>query len=156
MSPRHGPACAREPQPARRLEAIDRFHQLDIALLNQIEQRQTAVQVALRDRDDQPQVRLDQHFLGLLQVAFGRPDPAQSAWLYAQMVRWGQAPLSDDMCRAAMGVFRPDLYDAAVGAAPTTAGYTNGRIDAFAGTTFDPGNISAHLSSWRIGRVPVP
>ena len=33
----------------------------------------------------------------------GRPDPAQAAWLYAQMVRWGQAPLSDDMCRAAMG-----------------------------------------------------
>ena len=72
------------------------------------------------------------------------------------MVRWGQAPLSDDMCRAAMGVFRPDLYDAAVGAAPAAAGHTNGRIDAFAGPTFDPGNISAHLSSWRIGRVPVP
>jgi NitT/TauT family transport system ATP-binding protein len=33
----------------------------------------------------------------------GAPDPAQAAWLYAQMVRWGQAPLSDDMCRAAMG-----------------------------------------------------
>ena len=82
----------------------------------------------------------------------GRPDPAQAAWLYAQMVRWGQAPLSDDLCRAAMAVFRPDLYDAAVGA---TAAATTGTIGAFAGPAFDPGNIAGHLASWRIGRVPV-
>jgi NitT/TauT family transport system ATP-binding protein len=56
------------------------------------------------------------------------------------------------MCRAAMGVFRPDLYDAAVGV-PSTV--TPGKIDAFAGPPFDPGNIAGHLASWRIGRVPV-
>ncbi len=50
----------------------------------------------------------------------GRPDPAQAAWLYAQMVRWGQAPLSDEMRDAAMAVFRADLYDAALGPAPQT------------------------------------
>ena len=44
-----------------------------------------------------------------------RPDPVQAAWLYAQMVRWGQAPLSDASLAIAMGVFRPDLYDAATG-----------------------------------------
>ena len=43
-----------------------------------------------------------------------RPDPAQAAWLYAQMVRWGQAPLSDELLAAAKAVFRPDLYDAAL------------------------------------------
>ena len=101
-------------------------------------------------------LRTDANYLLIGRDGAGRPDPAQAAWLYAQMVRWGQAPLSDDMCRAAMGVFRPDLYDAAVGAAPAATGHTNGRIDAFAGPAFDPGNISAHLSSWRIGRVPVP
>jgi NitT/TauT family transport system ATP-binding protein len=100
--------------------------------------------------------RTDANYLLIGRDGAGRPDPAQAAWLYAQMVRWGQAPLSDDMCRAAMGVFRPDLYDAAVGAAPAATGHINGRIDAFAGPAFDPGNISAHLSSWRIGRVPVP
>jgi NitT/TauT family transport system ATP-binding protein len=100
--------------------------------------------------------RTDANYLLIGRDGAGRPDPAQAAWLYAQMVRWGQAPLSDDMCRAAMGVFRPDLYDAAVGVAPAATGHTNGRIAAFAGPTFDPGNISAHLSSWRIGRVPVP
>ena len=67
------------------------------------------------------------------------------------MVRWGQAPLSDEMCRAAMAVFRPDLYDAALGSA---AAASPGAIGAFAGPVFDPGNIAGHLSSWRIGRVP--
>ena len=71
------------------------------------------------------------------------------------MVRWGQAPLSDDMCRAAMAVFRPDLYDAAVGPQPARLAQTTGKIGAFAGPAFDPGNIAGHLASWRIGRVPV-
>ena len=96
--------------------------------------------------------RTDANYLLIGREGAGRPDPAQAAWLYAQMVRWGQAPLSDDLCRAAMGVFRPDLYDAAVGA-PSAA--TTGRIGAFAGPPFDPGNIAGHLASWRIGRVPV-
>jgi NitT/TauT family transport system ATP-binding protein len=55
------------------------------------------------------------------------------------------------MCRAAMAVFRSDLYDAALG---STAGATPAAIGAFTGPVFDPGNIAGHLSSWRIGRVP--
>ena len=99
--------------------------------------------------------RTDPNYLLVGREGAGRPAPAHAAWLYAQMVRWGQAPLSDDMCRAAMGVFRPDLYDAAVGApAAPLPGQANGKIDAFAGPPFDPGNIAGHLASWRIGRVP--
>ncbi len=45
----------------------------------------------------------------------GRPDPVQAAWLYAQMVRWGQTALTPDGVKTAMAVFRPDLYDAALG-----------------------------------------
>ena len=45
----------------------------------------------------------------------GRPEPAQAAWLYAQMVRWGQASHSPEALKTAQGVFRPDLYDAALG-----------------------------------------
>ncbi len=44
-----------------------------------------------------------------------RPDPVQAAWLYAQMVRWGQTAMRPEALRTAMGVFRPDLFDAAVG-----------------------------------------
>ena len=32
-----------------------------------------------------------------------RPDPAQAAWLYAQMVRWGQTAMRPDALRTAMG-----------------------------------------------------
>ncbi len=81
------------------------------------------------------------------------PDPAQAAWLYAQMVRWGQAPLSAGLLAAAKAVFRRDLYDAAL-AAPTAtlAGEPVDGIGAFAGPAFDPNDVAAHLAAWRIKR----
>ena len=62
-----------------------------------------------------------------------RPDPVQAAWLYAQMVRWGQAPLSDASLAVAMGVFRPDLYDAATGKTAEQAPQVADGVGAFAG-----------------------
>jgi NitT/TauT family transport system ATP-binding protein len=80
----------------------------------------------------------------------GRPDPVQAAWLYAQMVRWGQAALSPDGVKTAMAVFRPDLYDAALGRQPSER--APGAIGAFAGPAFDAGNILAHLQAFGVGR----
>jgi NitT/TauT family transport system ATP-binding protein len=81
-----------------------------------------------------------------------RPDPVQAAWLYAQMVRWGQAPLSDASLAIARGVFRSDLYDAAIGkAAEPTAQLADG-VGAFAGPAFDPSAIARHLDSFQIRR----
>jgi NitT/TauT family transport system ATP-binding protein len=80
----------------------------------------------------------------------GRPDPVQAAWLYAQMVRWGQTRLAPDGVRTAMAVFRPDLYDAAVGHRPPAD--TPASFDAFTGPTFDPGDIEAHLRAFAVGR----
>jgi NitT/TauT family transport system ATP-binding protein len=79
-----------------------------------------------------------------------RPDPAQAAWLYAQMVRWGQTALRPDALRTAMGVFRPDLYDAASGqqGKPSDA---SDPIGAFAGPAFDPNDIAGHLTAFKIG-----
>jgi NitT/TauT family transport system ATP-binding protein len=80
-----------------------------------------------------------------------RPDPVQAAWLYAQMVRWGQASISPEALKTAMAVFRPDLYDAALGRegklaeAPDTVG-------AFAGPAFDANDIAGHLAAFKIGR----
>jgi NitT/TauT family transport system ATP-binding protein len=90
-------------------------------------------------------------------MAFGRngaarPDPTQAAWLYAQMVRWGQAPFSPEALQIAETVFRPDLYDAALGIAATPAAGGD-AIGAFTGPAFDPGNIAAHLAAFAIGRV---
>jgi NitT/TauT family transport system ATP-binding protein len=80
-----------------------------------------------------------------------RPDPVQAAWLYAQMVRWGQTALRPDALRTAMGVFRPDLYDVASGHRGKTADAPD-AIGAFAGPAFNPDDIAAHLAAFRIGR----
>jgi two-component system, oxyanion-binding sensor len=79
-----------------------------------------------------------------------RPDPVQSAWLYAQMVRWGQTVLKPEALKTAMGVFRPDLYDAALGH-PGKAAETPKAIGAFAGPPFDPNDIQGHLGAFKIG-----
>lgn len=77
-----------------------------------------------------------------------RPDPVQAAFLYAQMVRWGQAPLSAEMLAAAKAVFRPDLFDAAVNSAGL-GGESEADIGAFAGPRFDAGDIAGYLAAWR-------
>jgi len=99
-------------------------------------------------------IRTDARYLLIGRAGAARPDPAQAAWLYAQMVRWGQAPLSADMLAAAKAVFRPDLYDAALGrpAAPSPGEPADG-IGAFTGPAFGPENIAAHLSAWKIKRA---
>jgi two-component system, oxyanion-binding sensor len=80
-----------------------------------------------------------------------RPDPVQAAWLYAQMVRWGQASISPEALRVAKAVFRPDLYDAALGrqGKPVEA---SDAIGAFAGPAFDADDIASHLAAFEIAR----
>jgi two-component system, oxyanion-binding sensor len=81
-----------------------------------------------------------------------RPDPAQAAWLYAQMVRWGQASNSAEALKTAKAVFRPDLYDAALGLAAKPAADASDAVGAFAGPAFDPDDIAGHLAAFQIGR----
>ncbi|VIO74602.1 Bicarbonate transport ATP-binding protein CmpC [Bradyrhizobium ivorense] len=93
-------------------------------------------------------MRESKRYLLVGREAAARPDPVQAAWLYAQMVRWGQTPLRPDALKTAMAVFRPDLYDAAIGRA---AGTVN-AIGAFAGPPFDPNDVAGHLAAFKIGR----
>jgi ABC-type nitrate/sulfonate/bicarbonate transport system substrate-binding protein len=83
-----------------------------------------------------------------------RPDPVQAAWAYAQIVRWGQAPLSDELRIKAERVFRADLYDGALGLAPSPA--HGGNIGAFVGPEFDASNLHGYLSAWRSRRPQQP
>ena len=83
-----------------------------------------------------------------------RPDPVQAAWLYAQMVRWGQAAYSPEALETAKSVFRPDLYDAALGAPTGPAHGVKDGVGAFDGPPFDPNDIPAHLASVTIKRPP--
>jgi ABC-type nitrate/sulfonate/bicarbonate transport system substrate-binding protein len=98
-------------------------------------------------------VRVDARYLLVGRQGAARPDPVQAAWLYAQMVRWGQAPLSPELLAAAKAVFRPDLYDA-VSATPETlpTGEPADGIGAFAGPPFDPNDVAAHLAAWQVRR----
>lgn len=80
-----------------------------------------------------------------------RPDPVQAAWLYAQMVRWGQTSISPEALETAMAVFRPDLYDAALGREGKAAD-TSDAVGAFAGPAFDASDIAGHLAAFQIGR----
>ena len=81
----------------------------------------------------------------------GRPEPVHAAWLYAQMLRWGQAGFSPQLVAAAKDAFRPDLYKEALGesgAAPPPGD----AIGAFCGPVFDDGDIAAYLGAFAIGR----
>jgi NitT/TauT family transport system ATP-binding protein len=97
--------------------------------------------------------RVDERYLLIGRTGVARPDPVQAAWLYAQMVRWGQAPLAPDLLAAAKAVFRADLYDAALSrdAAASDDKRTDG-IGAFTGPAFDPDDIAAYLAAWSIKR----
>jgi NitT/TauT family transport system ATP-binding protein len=81
----------------------------------------------------------------------GRPDPVQAAWLYSQMVRWGQTAISSDALQTAMAVFRPDLYDAALSRRDGEAKATD-PFSAFDGARFDPADIAGYLDSFAVAR----
>lgn len=78
----------------------------------------------------------------------GRPEPDQASWLFAQMLRWGQARLAPELLRKAQGVFDARYFDRARGA---TAEPTPGRINAFAGPQFDATNLPSYLAAFEIG-----
>jgi ABC-type nitrate/sulfonate/bicarbonate transport system substrate-binding protein len=82
----------------------------------------------------------------------GRPDPTQAAWLYAQMVRWGQTSISRDALATAKAVFRPELYDAALGKRAGSDPGPTGSFGAFAGPAFDPDDIAGYLASLAVSK----
>ena len=97
--------------------------------------------------------RSSERYLMVGRKGAARPDPVQAAWLYAQMVRWGQAPMSRELLETAVGTFRPDLYDAVLGHADgRVAGEPADGVGAFAGPKFDANDIAAHLAPCKIKR----
>ena len=88
-------------------------------------------------------VRVSPHFIMFSRDGADRPDPSQAVWLYAQMVRWKQAVLSDSGIAVARATFRPDLFDAAVGAGPAPA---SSDVGAFAGPPLITDDIANYLA----------
>ena len=86
-----------------------------------------------------------------------RPDPVQAAWLYAQMVRWGQAIMSEKNLATSRAVFRPDLYDAVLdGTQVRGEGEPADGVGSFMGPAFDASDIAGHLAAWSIKRGTRP
>lgn len=101
--------------------------------------------------------RGDSRYMLIGRNGASRPDPVQAAWAYAQIVRWGQAVLSDELRELAQAVFRPDLYDDALGVGFTPAGGDpDDGIGSFIGPRFDPSDIASYLAAWRIKRPGRP
>ena len=67
------------------------------------------------------------------------------------MVRWGQASISAEALQTAKAVFRPDLFDAALGRQGTGAA-APGTIGAFVGPAFDANDIAGYLAAFAIQR----
>jgi NitT/TauT family transport system ATP-binding protein len=76
-----------------------------------------------------------------------RPQPWQAEWIYAQMLRWGQTRHSASVERQAKSVWRPDLFDAAIGGAAAP-----GDIGAFAGARLEGRDLADYLAHFAIGR----
>jgi two-component system, oxyanion-binding sensor len=99
-------------------------------------------------------IRESGRYLLVAREGASRPDPVQAAWLYAQMVRWGQTSVSPAALATAKAVFRPDLYDAALGTSVSFDDGSNGSIGAFAGPAFNPDDVAGYLASFKVPRRP--
>jgi NitT/TauT family transport system ATP-binding protein len=87
------------------------------------------------------------------------PKPGRALWIYSQMIRWGQAQLSEQGMRAAAGAYRPDLYRAALGTGPDSSDFSiegDREADPFMdGHVFDPSAITEYVGGFTV-RSPIP
>jgi two-component system, oxyanion-binding sensor len=93
-------------------------------------------------------IRESSRYLLIGREGAARPEPVQAAWLYAQMVRWGQTRIDAEALKTAMAVFRPDLFDAAFG-----RGTGEGAAGSAPFTAFDPADIAGYLASFAVRRA---
>jgi NitT/TauT family transport system ATP-binding protein len=68
------------------------------------------------------------------------------------MVRWGQTAISPPALATARAVFRPDIYDAALGLRGDPGQAAADTIGAFTGPAFDPADVAGYLAAFEIGR----
>jgi len=99
-------------------------------------------------------IRESGRYLLVAREGASRPDPMQAAWLYAQMARWGQTSVSPAALATAKAVFRPDLYDAALGTSVSFDDSSIGSIGAFAGPAFNSDDVAGYLASFKVPRRP--
>ncbi|MBI4724549.1 MAG: ABC transporter substrate-binding protein [Rhodomicrobium sp.] len=95
-------------------------------------------------------VRTDDRYLMLGSGRRARPDAAQAAWFYSQMVRWGQAKLEPGLNEEAQAVLSPDLFDRAFPGADMAGEPGTPPADGlgtFEGPSFDKDRIADYLAA---------
>ncbi len=104
--------------------------------------------------DADGEMRSNANYLLIGKAGALRPDASQAVWLYAQMLRWGQADMSAARVEEATRVFRADLFDAALGAGADDVPSNSANSDPVG--AFDASrsinDLRAYLSSFPIGR----
>lgn len=87
-------------------------------------------------------------FLVLHRGGASRPDTRHAAWIYAQMARAGQTRYAADMAFQAQAVYRPDVYDEALGIEPIGPSLGD-PVNTRFGEAFTPENIEEYLKRVR-------
>jgi len=77
-----------------------------------------------------------------------RADDEHALWLYAQMVRWGQTPLSRDAEQAVRQTYRPDLLKDALGDVPHNE--LGKDAQPFDGVPFSAGDVPGYIAALTI------
>ena len=98
-------------------------------------------------------IRESSRYLLVGREGASRPEPVQAAWLYAQMVRWGQTRIDAEALKTAMAVYRPDHFDSALGQTRGGHAASSAPFTAFAGPVFDPADIPGYLASFALARL---
>jgi NitT/TauT family transport system ATP-binding protein len=81
-----------------------------------------------------------------------RPDAGRYAWLYAQMVRWGQTRFDPAIPRRLASLIRTDIYDAAMpGQLPPAEADPIGSI---LEPAFDPADLAGYLARFDARGLP--
>lgn len=81
-----------------------------------------------------------------------RPDAGRYAWLYAQMVRWGQTRLDPAAAVRIAALIRTDLFDAAVGGDGAAMGAD--PIGSILEPAFDPADLPGYLARFDARGLP--
>lgn len=87
------------------------------------------------------------------------PRPEQALWIYSQMMRWGQAGLSDENRARAESAYRPDLYRNALGAeasVPDPAEEAAMLSNFMDGQVFDPAQMQDYVARFPVKTDAAP
>jgi two-component system, oxyanion-binding sensor len=82
-----------------------------------------------------------------------RPHAGRYAWLYAQMVRWGQTKLDPAAARQIEALIRTDLYDRATGSPPGPAP-AGDPVGSLIGPPFDAADMAGYLGRFDARGMP--